>query len=138
MNHISALGSHRKCCRKWLGNTSRNGSGNGLGTALGNSLRNAFGNGLAMPQEMAQEKPSEMAWDMTQDPSYSQAIPKLNADWLAPHHQIPNSKFPPITALLNILLPFTLSPWNFPRHFPRLFQRYFPSHFQTHFPSWMD
>ena len=26
---------------------------------------------------------------------------KLDADWLAPHHNIPNAKFPPITALLN-------------------------------------
>ena len=25
----------------------------------------------------------------------------LESDWLAPHHPIPNAKFPPITALLN-------------------------------------
>ena len=28
-------------------------------------------------------------------------FPKLDADWLAPRHNIPNAKFPPITALLN-------------------------------------
>ena len=28
-------------------------------------------------------------------------FPKLDPDWLAPHHPIPNAKFPPITALLN-------------------------------------
>ena len=25
----------------------------------------------------------------------------LDPDWLAPHHPIPNAKFPPITTLLN-------------------------------------
>ena len=32
---------------------------------------------------------------------FLQDFPKLNPDWLAPHHPIPNAKFPPITALLN-------------------------------------
>ena len=32
---------------------------------------------------------------------FPQDFPKLDPDWLAPHHPIPNAKFPPITALLN-------------------------------------
>ena len=32
---------------------------------------------------------------------FPQHFPKLDPDWLAPHHPIPNAKFPPITALLN-------------------------------------
>ena len=33
--------------------------------------------------------------------SFPQDFPELDPDWLAPHHPIPNAKFPPITALLN-------------------------------------
>ena len=33
--------------------------------------------------------------------NFPQDFPKLDTDWLAPHHPIPNAKFPPITALLN-------------------------------------
>ena len=32
---------------------------------------------------------------------FPQDFPQLDPDWLAPHHPIPNAKFPPITALLN-------------------------------------
>ena len=32
---------------------------------------------------------------------FPQEFPELDPDWLAPHHPIPNAKFPPITALLN-------------------------------------
>ena len=32
---------------------------------------------------------------------FPQDFSKLDPDWLAPHHLIPNAKFPPITALLN-------------------------------------
>ena len=31
---------------------------------------------------------------------FLQDFPELYPDWLAPHHPIPNAKFPPITALL--------------------------------------
>ena len=31
---------------------------------------------------------------------FPQDFPKLDPDWLSPHHPIPNAKFPPITALL--------------------------------------
>ena len=34
--------------------------------------------------------------------NFPQDFPKLDPDWLAPHHPIPNAKFPPITALLNM------------------------------------
>ena len=32
---------------------------------------------------------------------FPQEFPELDPDWLAPHHPIPNAKFPPITAVLN-------------------------------------
>ena len=32
---------------------------------------------------------------------FPQDFPELDPDWSAPHHPIPNAKFPPITALLN-------------------------------------
>ena len=33
--------------------------------------------------------------------SFPQDFPDLDPDWLAPHHPIPNAKFPPVTVLLN-------------------------------------
>ena len=33
--------------------------------------------------------------------NFLQDFPELDPNWLAPHHPIPNAKFPPITALLN-------------------------------------
>ena len=33
---------------------------------------------------------------------FPQDFPELDPDRLAPHHPIPNAKFPPITALLNM------------------------------------
>ena len=33
---------------------------------------------------------------------FPQDFPKLDPDWLAPNHPIPNAKCPPITALLNM------------------------------------
>ena len=33
---------------------------------------------------------------------FLQDFPELDPDWSAPHHPIPNAKFPPITALLNM------------------------------------
>ena len=32
---------------------------------------------------------------------FLQDFSELDPDWLAPHHPIPNAKYPPITALLN-------------------------------------
>ena len=34
--------------------------------------------------------------------NFPQDFQKLDPDWLAPHHPIPNAKFPSITALLNM------------------------------------
>ena len=34
--------------------------------------------------------------------NFPQDFPKLDPDWLAHHHPIPNAKFPPITTLLNM------------------------------------
>ena len=34
---------------------------------------------------------------------FPQGFPKLDPDWLAPHHPIPNAKFPPITAFLKLV-----------------------------------
>ena len=36
--------------------------------------------------------------------NFPQDFPDLDPDWLAPHHPIPNAKFPPITALLGLLI----------------------------------
>ena len=33
--------------------------------------------------------------------NFPKDFPELDPDWLAPHHPIPNAKFPTITALLN-------------------------------------
>ena len=45
------------------------------------------------PQHFPQEFPARF---------FPQDFPELNPDWLVPHHPIPNAKFPPITALLNM------------------------------------
>ena len=46
---------------------------------------------LLVPQEF----PTRFSHKILQD------FAELDPDWLAPHHPIPNAKFPPITALLN-------------------------------------
>ena len=56
-------------------------------------------------------------------PPFPQDFPKLDPDWLAPHHPIPNAKFPPITALLNrptYHKRSKVSPPPFPQDFPKL------------------
>ena len=73
---------------------------------------------------------------------------KLDPDWLAPHHPIPNAKFPPITAFLK--LAFSLPPFptnfshkNFPQEFPvrfsrKIFPQVFPARISCKiFPSWI-
>ena len=40
--------------------------------------------------------------------NFQQEFPELDPDWLAPHHPIPNAKFPPITVFLK--LPFSPPP----------------------------
>ena len=71
-------------------------------------------------------------------------FPKLDPDWLAPHHPIPNAKFPPITAFLKLAFspppcPARISCKNFPQDFPatishKIFLQEFPTRF---FPSWI-
>ena len=48
------------------------------------------------PQHFPQDFPARISRKI-----FPQDFPKLDPDWLAPHHPIPNAKFPPITALLN-------------------------------------
>ena len=53
-------------------------------------------------------------------------------DWLAPHHPIPNAKFPPITAFLKLAFspPPRISHKNFPQEFPAtIFHKIFPQEF---------
>ena len=45
--------------------------------------------------------------------NFPQDFPKLDPDWLAPHHPIPNAKFPSITAFLKL----AFSPSPFPTRF---------------------
>ena len=49
-------------------------------------------------------------------------FPALDTDWLAPHHPIPNDKFPPITVFLELAFPppfpTRISHKNLPQDFP--------------------
>ena len=71
--------------------------------------------------------------------NFPQDFPKLDPDWLAPHHPIPNAKFPPITACLKLAFPpppcpTRISCKNFPQDFPARFSRKnFPQEFPTRF-----
>ena len=49
----------------------------------------------------------------------TQDFPELDPDWLAPHLPIPNTKFPPITALLNMPT-YHKSAKVFPPPFPQI------------------
>ena len=92
---------------------------------------------------------------------FPQVFPKLDPDWLAPHHPISNAKFPPITAFLKLAfspppfparfscnnfrqdLPATISGKIFPQDFPARFShKNFPENFPARisckiFPSWI-
>ena len=61
---------------------------------------------------------------------FPQDFPELDPDWLAPHHPIPNAKFPPITAFLKLAFPLLLFPQEFPVSFSR---KIFPQDFPTSF-----
>ena len=58
--------------------------------------------------------------------NFPQDFPELDPDWLAPHHPIPNAKFPPITAFLKL----AFSPPPFPA---RISHKIFPQDFPTRF-----
>ena len=70
---------------------------------------------------------------------FPQDFPKLDPDWLAPHHPIPNAKFPPITAFLKLAFspapfPARFSRKIFPQDFPaRISHKIFPQQFPTRF-----
>ena len=74
---------------------------------------------------------------------FPQDFPEMDPDWLAPHHSIPNTKFPPITAFLKLaFFPSSLSCKSFPQDFPTRFShKIFPKEFPTRFshkifPKW--
>ena len=79
---------------------------------------------------------------------FPQDFPKLDPDWLAPHHPIPNAKFPLITAFLKLAFfpppcPTRFSHKNFSQVFPATiscnnFLQDFPTRFShKNFPSWI-
>ena len=79
---------------------------------------------------------------------FPQDFCKLDPDWLAPHHPIPNAKFPPITAFLKLAFspppcPARISSKKFPQDFParishKIFPQDFPARFSRKiFPSWI-
>ena len=65
--------------------------------------------------------------------TFPQDFPELDPDWLAPHHPIPNAKFPTITAFLKLaFFPFYFSHKNFPQDFPaRISHKIFPQDYPT-------
>ena len=68
---------------------------------------------------------------------FPQYFPKLDPDWLVPHHPIPNGKFPPVTAFLKLAFspspcPTRFSHKIFPQEFPtRISHKQFPQTFPT-------
>ena len=83
---------------------------------------------------------------------FSQDFPELDPDWLAPHHPIPNAKFPPITAFLKFAFspppcPTRFSCKNFPQDFPagispqdsptRISRKNFQQYFPELDPDWL-
>ena len=75
--------------------------------------------------------------------TFPQDFPELDPDWLAPHHPIPNAKFPPITAFLKLAFPLLLFPQEFHatisrKIFPKNFPQDFPARLSHKiFPSWI-
>ena len=95
------------------------------------------------PQDFPTRFPSSAAFP-TRFPvrffqDFPQDFPKLDPDWLAPHHPIPNAKFPPITAFLKLAFspppcPTRFSHKNFPQDFPTRFShKIFPQEFPARF-----
>ena len=62
------------------------------------------------PQHFPQDFPATISCKI-----FPQDFPKLDPHWLAPHHPIPNAKFPLITAFLKLVF----SPPPFPTRFSR-------------------
>ena len=74
---------------------------------------------------------------------FPQDFPELDPDWLAPHHPIPNAKFPPITVFLKLAFssppcPARFSCKIFPQDFPTRFScKIFPQDFPKLDPDWL-
>ena len=69
---------------------------------------------------------------------FPQQFPKLDPDWLAPHHPIPNAKFPPITAFLKLAFSPSISHKIFLQDFPaRISRKIFPQQFPKLDPDWL-
>ena len=85
------------------------------------------------PQDFPQDFPARFPTRFSRKISHKishkifpQDFPKLDPHWLAPHHPIPNAKFPPITAFLKLAFspppfPTTISHKIFPQDFPQDF-----------------
>ena len=59
---------------------------------------------------------------------FPQDFPKLDPDWLAPHHPIPNAKFHQSLPFLNWLFPLLPVPQDFPTRFSgKIFPQEFPT-----------
>ena len=66
---------------------------------------------------------------------FPQDFPKQDPDWLAPHHPIPNTKFPPITASLKLAFPLHPVLQDF---LHKIFPQEFPARFSHKiFLSWI-
>ena len=75
------------------------------------------------PQHFPQNFPQDFPQDFCK--IFMQDFPELDPDWFAPHHPIPNAKFPPITAFLKLAFspppcPARISHKIFPQYFPEL------------------
>ena len=74
---------------------------------------------------------------------FPQDFPELDTDWLAPHHPIPNAKFPPITVFLKLAFspppfPTRISRNNFLQEFPARFSHNnFPQDFLELDTDWL-
>ena len=65
-------------------------------------------------------------------------FPELDPDWLAPHHPIPNAKFPPITAFFKFDFPLHPAPQDFAtRFFSKIFCKNFLQDFPELDPDWL-
>ena len=65
---------------------------------------------------------------------FPQDFPELDPDWLAPHHPIPNAKFPQITVFLKLAFPLLPVPQDFPARFSC---KIFPQDFPKLDPDWL-
>ena len=83
------------------------------------------------PQDFPQDFPARISHKI-----FPQDFPELDTDWLAPHHPIPNAKFPPITVFLKLAFSLLHFPQEFPARISRkIFPQDFPARSQKNFPQ---